>query len=155
MTADWPPAVDARNRTGPGAGGDGPPAVEFDDVSLAFDEKVILRGVSFSLLPGRMKIATFVDNGQADFEVKNLDGEVVFKGKAGKAEVDPDTKMTLRQADFSDLKAKGTYYVEVPGRGRSAEFRIADGVFEEALEVAMLGLTGQRCGVEVDIVREG
>ena len=28
----------------------------FDDVSLAFDDKVILDGVSFSLLPGRMKI---------------------------------------------------------------------------------------------------
>ena len=56
MTADWLPVADARNHTGPAAGGDGPPAVEFDDVSLAFDEKVILRGVSFSLLPGRMKI---------------------------------------------------------------------------------------------------
>jgi phospholipid/cholesterol/gamma-HCH transport system ATP-binding protein len=32
------------------------PIVVFDDVSLAFDEKVILDGVSFSLLPGRMKI---------------------------------------------------------------------------------------------------
>ena len=30
--------------------------VAFDRVSLAFDEKVILNEVSFSLLPGRMKI---------------------------------------------------------------------------------------------------
>jgi phospholipid/cholesterol/gamma-HCH transport system ATP-binding protein len=30
--------------------------VSFEDVSLAFDEKVILDGVSFSLRPGRMKI---------------------------------------------------------------------------------------------------
>ena len=34
----------------------GEPVVVFDDVSLAFDDKVILDGVSFSLLPGRMKI---------------------------------------------------------------------------------------------------
>lgn len=109
---------------------------------------------SVGYLPNRIKIATFVDNGKVDFEVKNLEGEVVFKGKAGKAVVDPDTSWTLRQADFTDLKAAGAYYVEVPGRGRSAEFRIAKDVFEEPLEIAMLGLTGQRCGVEVDIVTE-
>jgi phospholipid/cholesterol/gamma-HCH transport system ATP-binding protein len=32
------------------------PVVAFDDVSLAFDDKVILRNVSFQLLHGRMKI---------------------------------------------------------------------------------------------------
>jgi phospholipid/cholesterol/gamma-HCH transport system ATP-binding protein len=32
------------------------PVVAFDEVSLAFDDKVILRGVSFELLPGRMKV---------------------------------------------------------------------------------------------------
>lgn len=32
------------------------PAIVFDNVSLAFDEKVILAGVSFELWPGRMKI---------------------------------------------------------------------------------------------------
>ncbi len=32
------------------------PIVSFDEVSLAFDEKVILDRVTFSLLPGRMKI---------------------------------------------------------------------------------------------------
>lgn len=43
--------------------GDGPPLVEgeqpviaFENVSLAFDEKVVLSNVSFTLLPGRMKI---------------------------------------------------------------------------------------------------
>ena len=32
------------------------PVIDFTDVCLAFDEKVILDGVTFSLLPGRMKI---------------------------------------------------------------------------------------------------
>lgn len=32
------------------------PVVEFDRVSLAFDDKVILDGVSFTLMPGQMKI---------------------------------------------------------------------------------------------------
>jgi phospholipid/cholesterol/gamma-HCH transport system ATP-binding protein len=32
------------------------PSVAFEDVSLAFDDNVILDGISFELLPGRMKI---------------------------------------------------------------------------------------------------
>jgi phospholipid/cholesterol/gamma-HCH transport system ATP-binding protein len=35
---------------------DADPVVEFEDVFLAFDEKVILKGVSFTLRPGHMKI---------------------------------------------------------------------------------------------------
>jgi phospholipid/cholesterol/gamma-HCH transport system ATP-binding protein len=34
----------------------GAPAIEFDAVSLAFDDKVVLDRVSFNLMPGRMKI---------------------------------------------------------------------------------------------------
>jgi phospholipid/cholesterol/gamma-HCH transport system ATP-binding protein len=36
--------------------GDGEVAIAFEDVSLAFDDKVILDGVSFQLQPGRMKL---------------------------------------------------------------------------------------------------
>src|SRR6185503_2738917 len=35
---------------------DSTPVVAFEDVSLAFDDKVILDGISFTLLSGRMKI---------------------------------------------------------------------------------------------------
>jgi phospholipid/cholesterol/gamma-HCH transport system ATP-binding protein len=38
-----------------GTAGDAP-VIEFDDVSLAFDDKVVLDRVNFSLLPGRMKV---------------------------------------------------------------------------------------------------
>ena len=47
---DTPPAVDLRARPSE------EPVVVFEEVSLAFDEKVILDRVTFSLLPGRMKI---------------------------------------------------------------------------------------------------
>ena len=43
-------------REGSAAAGTDEPAVVFEDVSLAFDEKVILKRVSFSLQPGQMKI---------------------------------------------------------------------------------------------------
>ncbi len=42
---DAPPTVDGQT-----------PVVAFDGVSLAFDDNVVLRDISFALLPGRMKI---------------------------------------------------------------------------------------------------
>ena len=41
---------------GAGRQATGQPVVQFDNVSLAFDEKVVLDRLSFSLLPGHMKI---------------------------------------------------------------------------------------------------
>src|SRR5690606_35283408 len=32
------------------------PVIAFENVSLAFDEKVVLSDISFTLLPGRMKV---------------------------------------------------------------------------------------------------
>jgi phospholipid/cholesterol/gamma-HCH transport system ATP-binding protein len=43
-------------QTGPAAAGGETPVVAFDRVSLAFDDNVVLRDLSFTLLPGRMKI---------------------------------------------------------------------------------------------------
>jgi phospholipid/cholesterol/gamma-HCH transport system ATP-binding protein len=43
-------------RSGTGAGDEAAPIVEFEQVSLAFDEKVVLREISFTLLEGHTKI---------------------------------------------------------------------------------------------------
>src|SRR5688572_28067707 len=48
--------ADARSRGASPTDAEETPMVVFDDVSLAFDEKVILNGVSFTLRPGQMKI---------------------------------------------------------------------------------------------------
>lgn len=50
MTATFPGEIVSR---GPAAG-DVPPAVMLDHVSLAFDDNVVLRDVSFSIAPGQM-----------------------------------------------------------------------------------------------------
>ena len=51
--ADSPIAVATRDRAADGPTG---PCVAFDHVSLAFDEKVILKDVSFTLPAGHTKI---------------------------------------------------------------------------------------------------
>jgi phospholipid/cholesterol/gamma-HCH transport system ATP-binding protein len=45
MSTDGPALIDGEQ-----------PAIVFEDVSLAFDEKVVLSSISFTLLPGRMKV---------------------------------------------------------------------------------------------------
>lgn len=57
--------------------------------------------------------------------------------------------------DFSGLEEPGEYYVDVEGVGRSAHFRIADDVFAEPFQAAMLGMYGWRCGTAVSFEWQG
>jgi hypothetical protein len=51
--------------------------------------------------------------------------------------------------DFTAFRQSGTYYLSVAGAGRSTSFRIADDVYDDALQVAARGVLAQRCGIEL------
>ncbi len=51
------------------------------------------------------------------------------------------------EMDFSSVTNSGTYYVRIPGVGRSEDFRISAYAAEEAFRVHMLGLYQKRCGI--------
>lgn len=53
------------------------------------------------------------------------------------------------ELDFSALRQPGTYYLAVPGCGRSFEFRVAGDVYVQPFRVAMNGVLHQRCGIEM------
>ena len=59
----------------------------------------------------------------------------------------PFTGEETHEMDFSEVAEEGTYFVRVPGVGRSADFRIARGAAEEAFRVHMGGLYQKRCGI--------
>ena len=59
----------------------------------------------------------------------------------------PFTGEETYEMDFSSVTNSGTYFVRIPGVGRSAEFRIAADAAEEAFRVHMLGLYQKRCGI--------
>ncbi len=44
----------------------------------------------------------------------------------GSPDVDAETGEALRPIDFTALRAAGTYFIDVPGIGRSAPFEIID-----------------------------
>ena len=86
------------------------------------------------------------------FEIRRFgDGRVVFQGKMGPAQFDPDSGDTVEAADFSELHQAGEYYLQVPGVGRSWDFRVDGSVFEHAYYLAMRAFYGQRCGTAVDL----
>jgi endoglucanase len=85
------------------------------------------------------------------FEVKRAtDDSTVFQGELGPAVQDADTGDSVLLADFSKLREPGTYYLKVPGVGRSWTFSIRQDVFSHIYYLAMRAFYGQRCGTAVD-----
>jgi endoglucanase len=86
------------------------------------------------------------------FQVRRAnDGIVVFQGKLAQAQADSLTGDQVQAADFSSFHKAGSYYLEIPGVGRSWNFTVAKNVFERTYYLAMRGFYGQRCGTAVDL----
>jgi len=86
------------------------------------------------------------------FELRRAgDNAPVFKGKLSAAVADANSGDTVQAADFSGFRQPGTYYLEVPGVGRSWTFSIGPQVFSRAFYLAMRAFYGQRCGIAVDL----
>jgi len=102
-------------------------------------------------LPASAKIAV-VTAPATHFEVKRAsDDSTVFQGELGPATPDVDTGDSVQLADFSKLREPGTYYLNVPGVGRSWTFSIRRDVFSHTYYLAMRAFYGQRCGTAVDL----
>jgi len=89
------------------------------------------------------------------FEIRrSSDGGVVFRGKLAPPQNDPDSGDQVQAADFSGLRRAGSFYLVVPGVGRSWNFTVGKNVFEHTYYLAMRAFYGQRCGTAVDLGSE-
>ena len=105
-------------------------------------------------LPDAGKLAVVTAPGTT-FEVKRAsDNGVVFKGTLGAASQDKDTGDSVQIADFTKLREPGTYYLDVPGVGRSWTFAVKRDVYSHTYYLAMRAFYGQRCGTAVDLGAE-
>jgi endoglucanase len=97
----------------------------------------------------------FVDAPGTAFELhRSADNGIVLKGKLEIAQPDALSGDSVQAADFSKFRKAGSYYVVVPGVGRSWDFVIGANVFDHAYYLAMRGFYGQRCGTAVDLGSE-
>jgi endoglucanase len=86
------------------------------------------------------------------FQVKRaVDNVVILQGRLSARTTDANSGDEVQAADFSSLRASGTYYLEVPGAGRSWTFSIGRDVFSRTFYLAMRAFYGQRCGTAVDL----
>ena len=105
-------------------------------------------------LPDGEKLAV-VTTAAKTFEVRRAsDNVAVFSGALGPASADADTGDPVQIADFTKLSEPGTYYLDVPGVGRSWTFAIKRDVFSHTYYLAMRAFYGQRCGTAVDLGSE-
>lgn len=78
------------------------PVVVFEDVHLAFDEKVVLAGVSFSVLPGHTKILLGASGSGKSTILKLMMG--LLRPDAGRIRVHGQRVDTMREADLLALR---------------------------------------------------
>jgi endoglucanase len=89
------------------------------------------------------------------FEVRrSSDGGVSFHGRFAPPQADSNTGDRVQAADFSALQRAGTYYIDIPGVGRSWNFTIGKNVYDRTFYLAMRAFYGQRCGIAVDLGSE-
>jgi len=113
-------------------------------------------------LPSREKVATVVSPpGAADIsgataQIFDMNAVPQWSCTLGVRTTDPDSGADTYLADFTGFDTPGIYYLEVPSLGsgaaaQSAPFEVSDNVFGDALQRAMIGMYGQRCGINVSI----
>src|SRR6516165_7022119 len=103
-------------------------------------------------LPRASKLAMVNATTATTFEVKRASNDTTaFQGWFGPPAFDADTGDAVQAAEFSKLAESGTYYLEVPGVGRSWTFSIGPDVYSHTYYLAMRAFYGQRCGIAVDL----
>jgi endoglucanase len=104
-------------------------------------------------LPEAPKLAFVVSSRPAsDFTVRRKrDDSIAYRGKLSEPVNDPDSNDQLQTAEFSNLKEHGSYYLDVPGVGRSWSFAIEPNVYSHGFYLSLRAFYGQRCGTAVDL----
>lgn len=87
------------------------------------------------------------ENLPARFEVISCEsGESVYTGNVKKINTGDNDNLVTGQADFSDLKQAGTYYIQADIVGCSEKFTIVEDAYSKMLKDAFSGLDSLRCG---------
>jgi len=116
------------------------------------DSRIRLNSVGF--LPDFPKMATIAAACDEFKVVEPVTGTVMFTGVPVSA-YNSDTREDVWIADFTEFKTVGTYRIEVPGVGVSANFIVANTVFKKVFRTMMLGMYLWRCGTAVDATYDG
>lgn len=110
---------------------------------------------SIGYLPARAKLVSVLGDAAAFVVRRSADGSPALEGVLSAPAADPGTNDQVALGDFSGLTEAGTFFVDVPGVGRSVDFAVGDDVYRRPLVAAMLGFHGWRCGTAVSFAFGG
>jgi endoglucanase len=83
-------------------------------------------------LPTHEKIGLVADAASTKFQLVDVQASrAILAGTLGEPMRDSDTGQALRRAEFSSIQQPGMYSLQIPGLGRSPEFRIGDDVYQQ------------------------
>ena len=85
----------------------------------------------------KIAVVTAEAKGNQFYILSSKKNDTVYRGMLGELRQSAYSSTKTRIADFSDLKKSGSYFVFVPGIGKSYEFRIAEHV-QHDLAVSVL-----------------
>jgi endoglucanase len=119
-------------------------------MSMQMSDQVKVCQVGY--LPAESKYAMLTAEGGGEAFVRRIvDGRTVLKAQIGAPTPDPSSGDTVRLIDFSSLTEPGVYELEVPGVGKSYQFRVGNQIFAYPFRLAMRSFLGQRCGTAVSL----
>lgn len=127
--------------------------VHGDAHSPAGDARIRLNTIGY--LPEQAKRASIAVPCEQFIVRDAKTGKDMFVGRVAGSVINADTGEELYVADFSGVRQTGVYYLDVPGVGRSGQFRIAPDVYNFAFATSMRGMYLWRCGVAVSGEYEG
>jgi endoglucanase len=106
-------------------------------------DKIRLNQLGF--YPNATKIAVVVDGESTDFNIRKAgSGKIVYSGTLGEPRKSDFSPRITRIADFSELKKKGSYIMEVPETGESFPFEIGASVLRDLSIGVIKGFYFQR-----------
>jgi endoglucanase len=94
------------------------------------DDPSQIRLNQIGFYPDAAKTAVVLAKGSGEFAICKADGKVVFKGRLEKSVKPAFSGQFTWLANFSSFKQPGSYYLQVPGAGKSYPFKIAQNVLE-------------------------
>ena len=113
---------------------------------LLGDEMICLNSIGF--LPDAPKKAA-ITSACTEFKIISANGEAIFEGTTSGPIHQDDVDQDVWIADFSKVKQTGAFYLDVPGVGRSVEFKIANNVYNVPFYASMRAMYLWRCGSAV------
>ena len=125
------------------------------NISGAFAVDADIRLNSLGFLPGMQKKATIVAECSKYMLKQTSDDAIVYSSEVTGPLHQDDVNQDVWIADFSKVKEKGKFYLDVPGVGRSYDFEIGDNVYDFAFYTTMRAFYLWRCGTAVEGVHNG